>query len=149
MSNEKNLFGNQNAKILTVSHKMVKFLTINCKIPFRPSYNMHNLLIWCISSILHFEQKQAIYPMINDMCNSISGHQRHTISKKKNMMSKKKRNKNDKIPRDRDWTLTTDRNMVRSDALPTELRGTCQHFRLNFRVMFEVSYALQRSSLET
>ena len=102
MSNEKNVFSNQNAKILTVSHKMVKFLTVNCKIPFRPSYNMHNLLIWCISSILHFEQKQAIYPMINDMCNSISGHQRHIISKKKNMMSKKKRNKNDKIPRDRD-----------------------------------------------
>ena len=118
---------------------MVKFLTVNCKIPFKPFYNMHNLLIWCISSILHFEQKQAIYPMINDFCNSISGHQRLIISKKKNMMSKQKRNKNDKIPRARDWTLTTDRNMVRSDALPTELRGTCQHFRLNFRVMFEVS----------
>ena len=52
---------------------------------------MHNLLIWCISSMLHFEQKQAIYPMINDMCNSISGHQRLIISKKKNMMSKQKR----------------------------------------------------------
>ena len=26
------------------------------------------------------------------------------------------------------WTLTTDRKMVRSDALPTELRGTCQHW---------------------
>ena len=38
---------------------------------------------------------------------------------------KKKKDKNDKIPRARDWTLTTDRNMVRSDALPTELRGTC------------------------
>ena len=136
MSNEKNLFANQNAKILTVSHKMVKFLTVICKIPFRPSYNMHNLLIWCISSILHFEQKQAIYPMINDMCNSISGHQRLIISKKKNMMSKKKRNKNDKIPRDRDWTLTTDRNMVQSDALPTELRGTCQQWQLNFKDMF-------------
>ena len=36
----------------------------------------------------------------------------------------KKNNKNDKFPRARDWTLTTDRNMVRSDALPTELRGT-------------------------
>ena len=45
---------------------------------------------------------------------------------------KQKRNKNDKIPRDRDWILTTDRNMVRSDALPTELRGTCQHYQLNF-----------------
>ena len=77
---------------------MVKFLTVNCKIPFRPSYNMHNLLIWCISSILHFEQRQAIHPMINDFCNSISGHQRLIISKKKNMMCKQKRNKNDKIP---------------------------------------------------
>ena len=48
----------------------------------------------------------------------------------------RKRNKNDKIPRARVWTLTTDRNMVQSDALPTELRGTCQHFRLNFKVMF-------------
>ena len=74
--------------------------------------------------------------MINDMCNSISGHQRHIISKKKNMMSKKKRNKNDKIPRDRDWTLTTDRNMVWSDALPTELRGTCQNLRLNLNSCF-------------
>ena len=45
MSNEKNIFGNQNAKILTVSYKMVKFLTVIRKIPFRPSYNMHNLLI--------------------------------------------------------------------------------------------------------
>ena len=51
-------------------------------------------------------------------------------------MSKKKRNKNDKIPRDRDWTLTTDRNMVQSDALPTELRGTCQQWQLNFKDMF-------------
>ena len=45
---------------------------------------------------------------------------------------KQKKNKNDKIPRDRDWTLITDRNMERSDALPTELRGTCQRYRLNF-----------------
>ena len=47
-----------------------------------------------------------------------------------------KRNKNDKIPRARVWTLTTDRNMVQSDALPTELRGTCQQLRLNFKPMF-------------
>ena len=47
-----------------------------------------------------------------------------------------KRNKNDKIPRARVWTLTTDRNMVQSDALPTELRGTCRHLKLNFKVMF-------------
>ena len=44
--------------------------------------------------------------------------------------------------------LTTDRNMVRSDALPAELRGTCRYGRLNFKVMFEVSYVLQRSNLE-
>ena len=47
-----------------------------------------------------------------------------------------KRNKNDKIPRARVWTLTTDRNMVRSDALPTELWGTCRQLKLNFKVMF-------------
>ena len=49
---------------------------------------------------------------------------------------KKGKYKNDKFPRARDWTLTTDRNMVRSDALPTELRGTCRYVRLNFKVMF-------------
>ena len=48
----------------------------------------------------------------------------------------KKKDKNDKLPRARDWTLTTDRNMVRSDALPTELRGTCGYVRLNFKVKF-------------
>ena len=48
----------------------------------------------------------------------------------------KKKDKNDKLPRARDWTLTTDRNMVRSDALPTELRGTCRYVRLNFKVKF-------------
>ena len=48
----------------------------------------------------------------------------------------KKKDKNDKLPRARDWTLTTDRNMVRSDALPTEPRGTCRYVRLNFKVMF-------------
>ena len=31
----------------------------------------------------------------------------------------KKRNKNDKIPRSRIWSRTTDRNLLRSDALPT------------------------------
>ena len=56
--------------------------------------------------------------------------------KKKKKKRKKKEDKNDKFPRVRDWTLTTDRNMVRSDALPTELRGTCQYVRLNFNVMF-------------
>ena len=55
---------------------------------------------------------------------------------KKKKEKKKKEDKNDKFPRVRDWTLTTDRNMVRSDALPTELRGTCQYVRLNFNVMF-------------
>ena len=76
---------------------------------------------------------QAICSMINDICISTWGHQGRIISKGKNMMrTAKKRNKNDKIPRDRDWTLTTDRNMVRSDALPTELRGTCQQYQLNF-----------------
>ena len=54
----------------------------------------------------------------------------------KKMLQKKKKDKNDKFPRARDWTLTTDRNMVRSDALPTELRGTCRYVRLNFKVMF-------------
>ena len=56
--------------------------------------------------------------------------------KMKKKKDKKIKDKNDKIPRARDWTLTTDRNMVRSDALPTELRGTCLHVRLNFKVMF-------------
>ena len=51
-------------------------------------------------------------------------------------MLQKKKSKNDKFPRARDWTLTTDRNMVRSDALPTELRGTCQCDGLNFKVIF-------------
>ena len=51
-------------------------------------------------------------------------------------MLQKKKDKNDKFPRARDWTLTTDRNMVRSDALPTELRGTCQYDSLNFKVIF-------------
>ena len=136
----------------------------------------------CITSILLLEQKHTIYSMINDMCISISGHQRLIISKDKNMIKKtkketkkqnslrqnltlisdtlvniigsvlnscfkfplhckrtsltKKRNKNDKIPRSRIWSRTTDRNMVRSDALPTELRGTCQRLRLNIKLMF-------------
>ena len=136
----------------------------------------------CITSILLLEQKHTIYSMINDMCISISGHQRPIISKEKNMIKKikketkkqnslrqnltlisdtlvniigsvlnscfkfplhckrtsltKKRNKNDKIPRSRIWSRTTDRNMVRSDALPTELRGTCQRLRLNIKLMF-------------
>ena len=34
------------------------------------------------------------------------------------------------------WTLTTDRKMVRSDALPTELRGTCQHWYWIFKSCF-------------
>ena len=62
-----------------------------------------------------------------------------TVIRKKGYSFKKtfcwenqKRNKNDKIPRARIWTLTTDRNMVQSDALPTELRGTCQLLNLNF-----------------
>ena len=67
----------------------------------------------------------------------------------KKMLQKKKKRQNDKFPRARDWTLTTDRNMVRSDALPTELRGTCQYDELNFKVMFYVSCAPQKSSLET
>ena len=32
--------------------------------------------------------------------------------------------------------ITKNRNMVRSDALPTELRRTCLHVELNFKVMF-------------
>ena len=32
-------------------------------------------------------------------------------------------------------TLTTDCNMVQSDALPTELRGTCQYLSWNITVM--------------
>ena len=66
-----------------------------------------------------------------------------TVIRKKGYSLKKtfcwenqKRNKNDKIPRARVWTLTTDRNMVQSDALPTELRGTCQQRRWNFKVLF-------------
>ena len=81
--------------------------------------------------------------MINDMCINKNRRHRRVIRKEKNMMRKmkkkkrkKKEDKNDKFPRARDWTLTTDRNMVRSDALPTELRGTCQYVRLNFNVMF-------------
>ena len=55
-------------------------------------------------------------------------------NEKKN--DKKKKDKNDKFPRARDWTLTTDRNMVRSDALPAELRGTCQCDGFNCKVIF-------------
>ena len=43
------------------------------------------------------------------------------------MSGRRKKRKIDKFPRVRDQTLTMDRNMVQSDALPTELRGTCQH----------------------
>ena len=32
--------------------------------------------------------------------------------------------------------ITKNRNMVRSDDLPTELRRTCLHVELNFKVMF-------------
>ena len=32
--------------------------------------------------------------------------------------------------------ITKNRNMVRSDALPIELRRTCLHVELNFKVMF-------------
>ena len=32
--------------------------------------------------------------------------------------------------------ITKNRNMVRLDALPTELRRTCLHVELNFKVMF-------------
>ena len=68
--------------------------------------------------------------MINNMRIKEKRHERLVISKEKDMvkkmLQKKKKDKNDKFPRARDWTLTTDRNMVRSDALPTELRGTCQ-----------------------
>ena len=60
--------------------------------------------------------------------------ERYNEKKKKKKTERKY--KNDKLPRARDWTLTTDRNMVRSDALPTELRGTCLYVRLNFNVMF-------------
>ena len=78
--------------------------------------------------------------MINDMCikkkkTSKTCYQEGERYDEKNE-KKKKKDKNDKFPRARDWTLTTDRNMVRSDALPTELRGTCRYVRLNFKVMF-------------
>ena len=61
--------------------------------------------------------------------------ERYNEKKKKKKRTERKY-KNDKFPRARDLTLTTDRNMVRSDALPTELRGTCRYVRLNFKVMF-------------
>ena len=47
---------------------------------------------------LNFERKQAIYSMINDMRTSRTYHQQG----KKYDENSKKRNKNDKIPRDRD-----------------------------------------------
>ena len=43
--------------------------------------------------------------------------------------------------------ITKNRNMVRSDALPTELRRTCLHVELNFKVIF-FWCPKQRSSLE-
>ena len=93
----------------------------------------------CITSILLLEQERTIYSMIKDMCLSVWRHQRHIIDKKKNMMENQIRNKNDKIPRARIWTLTTDCNMVQSNALPTELRGTCQYLRLNLNSCFRLS----------
>ena len=93
----------------------------------------------CITSILLLEQERTIYSMIKDMCLSVWRHQRHIIDKKKNMMENQIRNKNDKIPRARIWTLTTDCNMVQSNALPTELRGTCQHLRFNLNSCFRLS----------
>ena len=56
------------------------------------------------------------------------------MRKTRNKRNKNKK-KNDKIPRVRVRTLTTDRNMVQSDALPTEMRGTCRHLSGNFKVM--------------
>ena len=53
-------------------------------------------------------------------------------------MMRKKNFENEKLLRTRHCTLPTDRSMMRSDALPT-----------NIRVIFKVSYALQKSSLET
>ena len=49
--------------------------------------------------ILHFERKQAIYSMINDICISIRGHQGRIISKGKNMMrTAKKETKMTRFP---------------------------------------------------
>ena len=77
--------------------------------------------------------------MINDMCIKKKKDVKDVLSGRRKIWLeklKKGKYKNDKFPRARDWTLTTDRNMVRSDALPTELRGTCRYVRLNFKVMF-------------
>ena len=42
----------------------------------------------------------------------------------------------DKENKENKEKITKNRNMVRSDALPTELRRTCLHVELNFKVMF-------------
>ena len=44
----------------------------------------------------------------------------HRQGQKCDEKTKKKKKQNDKIPSARIWSLTTDRNMVQSDALPTE-----------------------------
>ena len=109
-----------------VNGPKLKPLAAKAMTPLRPSYISKEFFL-CITSISHLGQNHAICLMINHMCISKWGHQRPTISKDKNMMRKPKKKQNDKMPRARIWTLTTDCNMVRSNALPTELRGTCQH----------------------
>ena len=87
------------------------------------------------SDASHLEKKHEIYSLINDMCISQTSKTDYQ-PEEKIWWENRKRNRSDKIPRARVWTLTTDRNMVRSNALPTELRGTCQHRRLNLKSCF-------------
>ena len=85
----------------------------------------------CITSILLLEQKHTIYSMINDMCISISGHQRPIISKDKNMIKKnQKRNKKTKFS---------------APEFDVDKWHTCQYHRFSLKLMFQVSFALQKN----
>ena len=53
-------------------------------------------MFWCTTSIWHFEQKNVIDLMINDMCINKNRRHRRVIRKEKNMMRKMKKKKGKK-----------------------------------------------------